>query len=64
MHIKTERGWRPLQTAPMNKLGQEPPRYQGPLPSREALAYIAGLEAEHVEWVARRAQMVADQEAA
>lgn len=56
MHIFTERGWRPLQTKPMNKLVEAPPRYRGPLPSFESEAYTNKLAAEHVEWQKRRAE--------
>lgn len=56
MHIKTERGWMPLQTS-TKPIPEAPPRYRGPLPSRECLAYIAGLDNAHVEWVERRKTM-------
>lgn len=59
MYIMTERGWRPLQvlTAPVPFA---PPRYRGELPSKELLAYVAGMERDHDEWVKRRAAMKAE----
>lgn len=60
MHIMTERGWRPLQTAPCAPIAVAPPRYDGPLPSLTALAHIAELDSAHDEWVARRKELKGD----
>jgi hypothetical protein len=55
MHIMTEdRGWQPLHCETVNKIDEAPPRYRGPLPSFDCQAYIASLEAAHVEWQAKR----------
>lgn len=59
MHIMTERGWRPLQTPITNVLVEAPPRYRGPLPSAEAMGYIAKLQGEHEEWIERRKELLA-----
>lgn len=63
MRIKTTRGWMPLQVL-CTPMPAAPPIYRGPLPSLAAEAFIAEQEQAHVEWVERRAAMLAEREAA
>ena len=42
-----------------NARPDEPPKYTGPLPSEHCLEFIARLEADHREWVERRAAIEA-----
>lgn len=62
MRIKTTRGWMPLQTLCV-PMPEAPAIYRGPLPSLAAEAFIAECEAAHVEWVERRAALLAEQHA-
>lgn len=55
MHIMTQNGWHQLSPFPApERIEEAPPRYRGPLPSFDCQAYIASLEAAHVEWQAKR----------
>lgn len=63
MRILTERGWMPLQIPTHARIEEAPPRYRGPLPSLECRAYVAKLDNEHVEWLAKREAELAEHEA-
>jgi hypothetical protein len=53
--IMTQNGWHQLSPfPPVVRIEEAPPRYRGPLPSFDCLAYIANLEAAHNEWQAKR----------